>query len=182
MYHEQSVARNGSQANWIPLRKIALGPGTKPFSFAGHHVQPLYAALLVARVQDIQGKSYTLKICTHILPATPIPFPFGLVDQRSLGFDICLLNGNASYLKITDPKFNTTIPLIVSSHVWLRFSPINNLPLDDPAWNEAIQRSLDSPTQHADTTQLVYMNAQSRYSLKESTSLHLGNKMDVTLV
>lgn len=96
------------KANWIPLKKIALGPGTKPFSFAGHPVQPLYAALLAARVRDVRGHIFFLKICAHILPPTPIPFLLGLVDQRSLGFDICLRKANATYLTINDKKLDTT--------------------------------------------------------------------------
>lgn len=150
------------KSNWSPLKEIALGPGTVPFSFSEHLVQPLYTARFAAHIQDICGQVFYLKICAYILPSNPIPFLFGLVDQRSLGFDICLRNGNASYLKINYNRFDSTFPVIVSSHVWLRFQPVNKLFLDDAAWTEAMNCSIEENSSRNVPshlpTQLFFMN------------------------
>lgn len=145
------------EANWIPLKNIALGPDTKTFSSAGHPVQPLYAALLAARVHNLRGQPYTLKMCAHILPTTPIPFLYGLVAQRSLGFNLCLRVGNASYLNITDKNNSATIPRIVSSHVWLRFQPVIKISHDDPERQNAIACSLESTPVLNSFAQLLYI-------------------------
>ena len=120
------------KSNWHPIKNISLSPGTRTLIFAGHPVHPLYAALFVDQVRDLSGKVYHLKLCEKILPPTPIPFLYGLVYQREMSFDICLRNGNYSYLTKNNKTFETTFPFTVSSHIWMIFKPVNRFSLKNP--------------------------------------------------
>ena len=129
------------QSNWIPTTKIPLPESVKPFRFAGQHVKPLYAACLVAEVTDIHGKPYIFRQVAFVLPPTPIPFLIGLQTSRTLAFDIHLREGNNSHLTIT--RWNATFPLVVHSHSWLEFKPLNKDPQQKTNWAPLIGMTLE---------------------------------------
>lgn len=138
------------QASWAPLQKVDLPLNTPPFRFAGHPVRTLYGVKLAASIFDITGKRHILKIFVYVLPSTPIPFLFGLTDQRRLAFDICLREKHASHLRLT--TFDAVFPLMVTSHVWLRFEPLHQCSPTTPDWDSIVSKSsFESSITHLNT-------------------------------
>ena len=128
------------QANWTPVQVIQVPTNTKPFRFAGQPVHPKYIACLLSKVRDINGAEHLFRQVVFILPPLPIPFLTGLQVQRSLGFDLCLREGKGSYIKIQ--KWNTTLPLHVSSHLWLEFQPLTVDEDRSYDWNPLIKQTI----------------------------------------
>lgn len=138
------------KANWAPLQTVALPANTPPFRFAGHPIRAMYGVKLAATLTDIQGHKHVLKIFAYVLPSTPIPFLFGLTDQRRLGFDLCLREQHSSHLRIS--AMGKVFPLLVTSHVWLRFEPRHPYSPDTAEWKDIISKSLfDSTTAIVET-------------------------------
>ena len=134
-----------NELKWTPILTKPLPVTTKPFRFAGHPVLPKHIACLIAKVTDINGNTHLLRQVVFILPSTPIPFLLGLQTHRSLGFDLCLRVQNGSHLRVN--SWNTIIPLSVSSHLWLKFQPVNSDPLPNFDWQPLIDNALEnSPT------------------------------------
>ena len=131
-------------ANWKPIQKHKIPNGTKPFRFAGHAVYPKYLACLICKVKDVNGNDHILRQVVFVLPTLPIPFLTGLQVQRSLGVDLCLRLEKGSHIRIQ--TWNTTIPLHVTSHLWLEFEPINVDPQREFDWSNLIKATTHDST------------------------------------
>ena len=129
-----------TKANWKPIEIRKLPPGTKPFRFAGHPVQPKYLACMICKLKDNDGKENFLRQVVFVLPTIPIPFLTGLQVQRSLGFDICLRREAGSHIRVQN--WNTTVPLHISSHLWLEFKPVNEDPEPEFNWSNIIEETI----------------------------------------
>ena len=130
------------QAKWKPVRTIQLSQDIKPFRFAGHPVTPKFIACLLAKVLDMTGNEHLFRQVVFVLPDVPIPFLTGLQVQRSLGFDVCLREEEGSHIRVN--AWNSSVPLHVSSHLWLQFTPQNADVETDFNWNPMIKKALNS--------------------------------------
>ena len=129
------------QIKWKPVRKLQLPKDIKPFPFAGHPASPEYVACLIAKIVDMTGNEHLFRQVVFVVPDVPIPFLTGLQVQRSLGFDVCLREEEGSHIRVN--AWNTSIPLHVSSHLWIQFTPQNDDVEPDFNWNPMIKKSLD---------------------------------------
>ena len=73
------------QAGWRPIQTIQLPDHVQPFRFAGNSISAKFGVCLIAKVRDIKGNQYFLRMFVFALPDTPIPFLVGLQTQRSCG-------------------------------------------------------------------------------------------------
>ena len=155
-----------SKANWQPIIIQKLPQKSKPFRFAGHPVAPKYIACLLCKLKDINGNFHLFRQSVYVLPSLPIPFLLGLQVQRSLGFDICLRVEKGSHIKIQ--KWNTTIPMHVSSHLWLEFEPVNFDP--DPLynWSALLSESVQESVAETNLCYLITPNEETNESIQRS--------------
>ena len=135
------------QANWKSVQDITLPNDIRPFRFAGQPVRPLHASCLVCEITSISGKVYIFRQVVFVLPPTPIPFLVGLQTARKLAFNINLRENDASHLTIT--KWNDEFNLIVNSHLWLKFKPLNQDPGDKICWSKMISETIKPTNSNA---------------------------------
>ena len=131
-----------SDIKWNPVKVRSLPATIKPFRFASHPIAPNYLACLVAKISDINGNHHYLRQVVFVLPSVPIPFLLGLQTQRSLGFDLCLRQQNGSHVCVSN--WNATVPLSISSHLWLQFEPLDTDPQHNYDWDTLINQTLHS--------------------------------------
>lgn len=70
-----------------------------------------------------------------------IPFLLGIQTQKDLGFNSYLRQGNGSHLQIN--KWNTNVAIELSSHLWLKFEPVNSDPDLNFNWHPLNKKAIE---------------------------------------
>ncbi|MEM1282625.1 MAG: hypothetical protein AAGG81_03645 [Chlamydiota bacterium] len=130
------------RANWKSVLDVALPPNFRPFRFAGNPIKALKLSCLVAEITSMDGKRHIFRQAVFVLPPTPIPFLIGLQIARKLAFNINLRENNGSHLNVT--TWNTNFHLVVNSHIWIQFTPLNKDPETNVSWKPLINDALHS--------------------------------------
>lgn len=111
-------------SNWTPIATFPVSQQIKPFRFAGTAIRATHIAYLIARLTDTTGKSFLFRQVVFVLPPTPIPFLTGLDIARHLALNINIRDGNGSHILVS--QWHATFPIVVQSHLWLPFEPVND--------------------------------------------------------
>lgn len=108
-----------------------------PFGLADEQVKRKYAACLVDETLDIEREIFIFRHGAFVSAPSPIPFLFRLQTELNIALGIYLDEGNKTVVSFVEMNFEFAgsyltvtqrtgkFPLIVHSHCWLEYKPLN---------------------------------------------------------